>query len=126
MAELTRAMGDESTTLNLMTNIILKNVSLPAMVLRLANSVHSNPGGKPIRSVSGGVTMMGWDSIRSLGAGVLLFDHFRQHGERLKELVLLMLVSGNHARQIALRCGMRGVEEAYLCGMFRNLGELIV
>ncbi len=119
-------MSDESTTQNLLTNIVLKNVSLTAMVLRSANSVHYNPGGKPTLSVSRALTLMGWDSVRSLSAAVLLFEHFCQQPERLKELVLLMLLTGNHARQIALRSGMRAIEEAYLCGMFRNLGELAV
>ncbi len=126
MAQLTVAAGDERTTLNLITNIILKNVSLTAMVLRAANSIHYNPRGRPILSVSRAVTMMGWDSILHLGSGVLLFEHFREQMDKPKELILLMLLTGNHTRQIAMRAGLRGVEEAYLCGMFRNLGELIV
>jgi HD-like signal output (HDOD) protein len=125
MAQLAKAVGEESTTLNLLTNIILKNVSLTTMVLRAANSIHYNPRGKPILSVSRAVTMMGWDSVRNLGAGVLLFEHFREQMDKPKELMLHMLLTANHARQIAMRCGLQGIEEAYLCGMFRNLGELI-
>ena len=119
-------MLNESTTLNLLTNLILKNVSLTTMVLRVANSVNYNPRGKPILSVSRAVTMMGWDSISNLASGVLVFEHFRNQSDKLKELVLLMMLTGNHARQIAIRSGMRGIEEAYLCGMFRNLGELVI
>ena len=108
-------MLNESTTLNLLTNLILKNVSLTTMVLRVANSVNYNPRGKPILSVSRAVTMMGWDSISSLASGVLVFEHFRNQSDKLKELVLLMMLTGDHARQIAIRAGMRGIEEAYLC-----------
>src|SRR5437016_5883285 len=126
MAEVSKAMGSESTTLNLLTNLVLKNVSLTAIVLRTANSVSYNPRGKPILSVSRAITMMGWDSVGHLSAGVLVFEHFGDQSGRLKELVLLMLLTGNHARQIAIRSGLRRIEEAYLCGMFRNLGELIV
>lgn len=125
MAQLAKAVGEESTTLNLLTNIILKNVSLTTVVLRAANSIHYNPRGKPILSVSRAVTMMGWDSVRNLGAGVLLFEHFREQMDKPKELMLQMLLTANHARQIAMRSGLQGIEEAYLCGMFRNLGELI-
>ena len=119
-------MGSESTTLNLLTNIILKNVSLTTMVLRAANSIHYNRRGKSILSVSRAVTVMGWDAINNLALGVLVFEHFRDQSEKLKELVLLMMLTANHARQIAIRCGLWGIEEAYLCGMFRNLGELLV
>src|SRR5207253_9035531 len=76
--------------------------------------------------VSPAVTRMGWDAIHNLSSGVLVFEHFRNQSEKLKELVLLMMLTANHARQIAIRSGLRGIEEAYLCGMFRNLGELIV
>src|SRR4029450_302886 len=120
------AMGDATSTLNMLTNIILKNVSLTTSVLRVANSIHYNPRGKPILSVSRAVTMMGWDAIKSLASAVLVFEHFRNKSDKLKELVLLMMLTANHARQIAIRSGLRGVEEAYLCGLFRNLGELVV
>ena len=86
MAEIGKAMGDEGATLDLLTNIILKNVSLTTRVLRLANSIHYNPRGKPILSVSRAVTMMGWDAIKNLAAGVLVFEHFRNQSEKLKEI----------------------------------------
>jgi HD-like signal output (HDOD) protein len=126
MAALGKAMSSESTSLNLLTNLILKNVSVTTVVLRAANSVYYNHNGKPVLSVSRAVTMMGWDSIRNLAATVLVFEHFRNQSEKLKELAVLMLLTGNHARQIAIRSGMRGIEEAYLCGMFRNLGEMVI
>ena len=126
MAEVGKAMGDATSTLNLLTNIILKNVSLTTSVLRVANSIHYNPRGKPILSVSRAVTMMGWDAIKNLASAVLVFEHFRNQSDKLKELVLVMMLTANHARQIAIRSGLRGVEEAYLCGLFRNLGELVV
>src|SRR5204862_3957729 len=98
MAEVGKAMGNEGTTLNLLTNLVLKNVSLTAIVLRVANSVSYNPRGKPILSVSRAITMMGWDSVGHLSAGVLVFEHFGDQSGRLKELVLLMLLTGNHDR----------------------------
>jgi HD-like signal output (HDOD) protein len=126
MAEIAKAMGNDGTTLNLLTNLILKNVSLTATVLRAANSIYYNPTGKPVLSVSRAVTMMGWDSIGNLAAGILIFEHFRNKSDKLQKLVLLMMLTGCQARQIAIRSGRRGIEEAYLCGMFRNLGELVV
>src|SRR5262249_53184329 len=126
MSEVRKAMVDEGSTLNLLTNIILKNVSLTSRVLCAANSIQYNPRGKPILSVSRAVTMLGWDAVSHLAVGAMVFEHFRNQSEKLKEIMLLMLLSANHARQIAIRTGLRGVEEVYLCGMFRNLGELIV
>jgi HD-like signal output (HDOD) protein len=44
----------------------------------------------------------------------------------MRELVMLSLLSANHAREIAERAGGIPGEEAYLLGMFRNLGEVLV
>src|SRR5262249_4000399 len=126
LAELRNATGSDTTTLNLLTNTVLKNVSLTAMVLRMANSIQYNPRGRAVLSVSRAVVMMGWDAIKNLALGVLVFEHFRNQSEKLKELVLLAMLTANHSRQIAIRSGLRGIEEAYLCGLFQNLGELVV
>ncbi len=61
-----------------------------------------------------------------MATGVVLLEHFRKHSPGLKELILLSLLTANHAREVAERVGYPRREEAYLCGMFRNLGEVLV
>ena len=61
-----------------------------------------------------------------MATGVVLLEHFRKHSPGLKELILLSLLTANHAREVADRVGYPKREEAYLCGMFRNLGEVLV
>jgi HD-like signal output (HDOD) protein len=125
ITELMATAGDEDATLRRLANLILKNVSLTTKVLRVVNSVYFNRAGRSILSVSHAVTLLGWDSVRHLAAGMLMFDHFR-NAARGREQMLISLLTASHARQLAKHARYAHAEEAYLCGMFRNLGELLV
>ena len=125
ITELMATAGDEDATLRRLANLILKNVSLTAKVLRVVNSVYFNRAGRSILSISHAVTLLGWDAVRHLAAGMLMFDHFKNSG-RGREQMLISLLTASHARQVAKHARYAHAEEAYLCGMFRNLGELLV
>ena len=125
ITELMATAGDEDATLRRLANLILKNVSLTAKVLRVVNSVYFNRAGRSILSISHAVTLLGWDAVRHLAAGMLMFDHFK-NSARGREQMLISLLTASHARQVAKHAHYAHAEEAYLCGMFRNLGELLV
>ncbi|MGH9666188.1 MAG: HDOD domain-containing protein, partial [Bryobacteraceae bacterium] len=115
----------EEVSVQHMTNVILKDFSMTLRVLRTANSPYYNRSGRPILSISHAVAMLGVDAVRDLAGSLVLFEHFQRKSPGLKELILLSLLSANHAREIAERIQYPRREEAYLCGMFRNLGELV-
>ncbi len=117
---------DEEASLQHITNVILKDYSLTLRILRTANSSLYNRSGRHIRSISHAVTLLGVEAVREMATGVVLLEHFRKHSPGLKELILLSLLTANHAREVADRVGYPKREEAYLCGMFRNLGEVLV
>lgn len=117
---------DEEASLQHITNVILKDYSLTLRILRTANSALYNRSGRQIHSISHAVTLLGVEAVREMATGVVLLEHFRKHSPGLKELILLSLLTANHAREVAERTGYRKREEAYLCGMFRNLGEVLV
>ena len=109
-----------------LTNIILRDLSLTLRVLRTANSAYYNRSGNAILSVSHAIAMLGTDTVRQVVSSVALLEHFHRKSPGLRELILLALLTANHAREIALRLGFRNREEAYLCGMLRNLGEVLM
>jgi HD-like signal output (HDOD) protein len=117
---------DEEASVQHITNVILKDYSLTLRILRTANSSLYNRSGRQIVSISHAVTLLGVESVREMATGVVLLEHFRKHSPGLKELILLSLLTANHAREVADRVGYSKREEAYLCGMFRNLGEVLV
>ncbi len=117
---------DAEASIQHITNVILKDYSLTLRILRTANSALHHRGGKQIHSISQAVALLGVEAVREMATSVVLLQHFRKHSPGLKELILLSLLSANHAREVAKRIKYPRKEEAYLCGMFRNLGEILV
>jgi HD-like signal output (HDOD) protein len=117
---------EEESSFQHLTNVILKDYSLTLRILRSANSALCNRSGREIHSISHAVTLLGAEAVREMATGVVLLEHFRKRSPGLKELILLSLLTANHARELADIMGYRKREEAYLCGMFRNLGEVLV
>ena len=104
----------------------MREVSVSLKLLRTANSPLYNRSGRPILSVTHAASLLGMQGIRDLAAGIMLFQHFRDKSPSLKELMLLSLMTANHTRECANVLQYPRLEEAYLCGMFRNLGEVLV
>ncbi|MCC6343151.1 MAG: HDOD domain-containing protein [Bryobacterales bacterium] len=124
--QILRYAGNENASVRNITNIVLREYSISLKMLRAANSPLYNRSGKPILSVSHAASLLGLQAIRDLAAGTMFFEHFRNRSPGLRQLMFLSLLTANHARETASVLGYSRVEEAYLCGMFRNLGEVLV
>jgi HD-like signal output (HDOD) protein len=116
----------EETPIQHIANLILKDYSITLKILRTANSAFYNRSSRPILTISHAVSLMGIEAIRQIVVGLVLIDQFGKRSPGLKELMLLSLLSANHAREVADLTRYPRREEAYLCGMFRNLGEVLV
>jgi HD-like signal output (HDOD) protein len=120
------AMDDDAASLQRLANVVLREYSLTLSVVRTANSVHYRRGARPIQSATHAMMMLGARTVRQLAGSLLLFENYARKSPELKELMLLSLLTANHARATALRMQLQDPEEAHLCGMFRNLGEVII
>ncbi|MBL8176899.1 MAG: HDOD domain-containing protein [Bryobacterales bacterium] len=116
----------ESASVRQVTEVVLREYSVSLRLLRAANSPLYNRSGRPILSVAHAASLMGMQAIRDVAAGMMLFEHFRKRSPGVRELMVLSLLSAHHAREAAERLGFPRPEEAYLCGMFRNLGEILI
>jgi HD-like signal output (HDOD) protein len=126
MRELMASLGsDESSTPQLAT-LVLRDYALTTRVIRTANSAHYNRAGRPVQSATHAIMLLGARTVRELASGVLLFEQYRNRSPGLKELMLLSLLTASHARGAAEALGGADPESAHLCGMFRNLGEVLV
>ncbi len=126
LGEMMEIAGDDETSMRQITNVILKDYGLTLKLLKTANSPYYNRSGKTILTVTHAVALLGLDGIRDMASGLLLFQHFRRKSAGLRELMLLSVLTASHARITAARIDYPRIEEAYLCGMFRNLGEVLV
>ena len=77
-------------------------------------------------SVSRAIALMGVEVVRSLAMGMVFFEHFQKKSRGAGELMLYSLVTANISRNLTLSLRVRKNEEIYLCGMFRNLGEVLI
>lgn len=119
-------LDDDASSLQRLANVVLREYSLTISVVRTANSAHYRRTGRPIQSATHAMLMLGARTVRQLASSLLLFENYARRSDQLKELMLLSLLTANHARETVAKLGMGDPEEAHLCGMFRNLGEVLV
>lgn len=109
-----------------LVGIILQDLGLASQVLRLANSAMYNHSGRPILSIAHAVILLGWLQVRNMVSAVRFIEHFANRSPGLRELVLASLLTAVQSREVAAAVGYPRPEEAYICGLFRNLGEVLV
>ena len=109
-----------------LVRVILRDSGLTSQILRLANSAMYNHSGRPILSVAHAVTLLGWDKLRSMVSTVRYIEHFAHRSPCLRELLLLSALTAVHGRDVAKAIGYPRPEEAYICGLLRNLGEVLI
>jgi HD-like signal output (HDOD) protein len=117
---------DSAASSQRLANLVLRDYSLTVKVIRTANTLHYNRTGRPIRSATHAMLLLGVRTVRDLATSLILFEHYHRKSPGLKELMLLSMLTATHARELAARLGLPEPEEAHLCGMFRNLGEVLI
>jgi hypothetical protein len=109
-----------------LVRIILHDPGLAAQVLRAANSVIYNHSGRPILSIAHATTLLGWLEVRSMVSPDRHIEHFASRSPGLRELLLGSVLTAVQSRDVAAAIGYPRPEEAYICGLFRNLGEVLI
>ncbi len=108
-----------------LAGIILKDLGLCSNVLRLANSAIYSRSGRPILRVPHAISLVGWETIRSLVNAIHYLEHYAKRSAGLRELMFLSVLTATHGREVASVAGYPKPEDAYICGLFRSLGEVL-
>ncbi|MEZ4456609.1 MAG: HDOD domain-containing protein [Gemmatimonadales bacterium] len=124
--EVVRVSEDDDSALDRLAGLVIRNYGLTLKVLRTVNSIHYNRSGQTILSVARAVMLLGVRTVREFCASFLLFDHYQKQSAELKELMLLSMLTATQADALAEWAPGAATEEAYVCGMFRNLGEVLI
>lgn len=119
-------LDDSASSLQRLANVVLREYSLTLSVVRTANTAHYRRTGRPIQSATHAMMMLGARTVRTLASSLLLFENYSKRSPVLKELMVQSLITANHARELSTRLERADAEEAHLCGMFRNLGEVLI
>ncbi|WKB53735.1 serine/threonine protein kinase [Eleftheria terrae] len=121
-----RIANSEHESLNSLANEVLKDVALTHKLLRLVNSAHfGGAGGGSISTVSRAAALIGFAGIRNLALSLILLEHMQDkaHAAGLKEDFLRGMMAGTLAAELC--AGGRDAEEAFIGGLFQNLGRTL-
>lgn len=107
-------------TFDACSRIILRDFGLTVRLLRIANSALFKQSGNTVTSVSHAAAMLGTDALTQM------IETVPRHklSQPVRELVALSHLTAVMARNLISRLEPRYAEEAYICGLFRNIGEL--
>lgn len=108
---------------------IVQDVALSAKVLRIANSVSVGAvgGGAPaVGSVKQAIMLLGYDRVQHLSTAASVFEQIDQDAPSVRDLLVESVLAANHGLQLAVAAGYAKPELAYLCALFRRLGEVLV
>ncbi|MFC1513157.1 HDOD domain-containing protein [Thermodesulfobacteriota bacterium] len=129
VTELLSLLANKNTTSKQLSQTILKDVSLTSKILQVVNSAYYARGTE-IGSICRAITMSGLNTIRELASSIALFENFIKAGGDKKKVTNLLThsyLSGNLAKSLCIKKKLRvSDEEAFICGLFHNLGELVV
>ncbi len=107
---------------------VLKDANLSTKLLRLGNSAFYNRGVGKVGVVSRAVIVLGFETVRNLTLTLKLIESFQSANPAVdmsKMLVKSYLAAG-FVRDIADKCGVKDIEESYVCALLHNLGEITV
>jgi serine/threonine protein kinase len=111
-----------------LTNAVLKDFALTNKIIKLANSSYYNRSGRgSISTISGAVYRLGFDTIRNIVLGLLLFDQMkdRNQAQDLMSECVQAILGGAIAKEICVLQGYGNPEETFVCTMMHNLGRIL-
>ncbi|MCC6472416.1 MAG: HDOD domain-containing protein [Burkholderiales bacterium] len=125
--QMTAPEGNVST--GELASAVLRDLSLAGGLLRLANSAYYGVPGREIRTVTEAITRLGFEQVRQACNALLyaarLEDADPVRARLLRDAKIESFVAALIARHLAAGAGPGVAEEAFLCGMFRCLGETL-
>ncbi len=125
VARIQRVTNSEHESVGSLAGEILKDVALTNKLLRLVNTAHYSGAGGNVSTVSRAISLVGFAGVRNLAVSLVLLEHMQDkaHAGRLREEFLRALMAGMLAGELGE--AQRGREEAFIGGLFQNLGRLL-
>lgn len=117
----------DETSASELAGTILRDPSMAARILKLANSPFYRPKGSTvINTVSHAVVLLGFEVIQELSLSLAVIDSLlaKENRGRLARLLATSLHSAVQARSLAERRGFRNLEEIFIAALLFDLGEL--
>ena len=115
----------ESATAEELAKIVSSDPALAARVLKISNSSFYGCR-RQIQTISGAIVILGFSTLRSLVVAASLKQVYNPFGLTEKMLWEHSFAAGLAARIIAHETRAANVEEAFLAGLFHDIGKIIM
>lgn len=124
--DLHRLSQADRASVQQLADVLLRDASLTAKVLRVGNSVYYNPSQETIRTISRAIVLIGFDNVRLIGMSVSLIDSLltKVPREQLQMLLARSFHAAVQARNIAGYVLTRHQEEVFIAALLNQVGEL--
>ena len=118
---------DSNATAEQLANVVLRDYAVSNKLLKLANSAYYGTSNGGVTKVSEAITRLGLDQVRMACNSLIYFNHMNggDNAAELQGILINSFVSGLIARHLASKSRLRDLEEAFICGMFRDLGRTL-
>lgn len=119
--------SSEATSSATLADTILQDYGLTQKVLRLVNTaVYAQYD--EVTTITRAVLLMGFERIRSIATGLILFEQFEKRSSTpvLADALNMAFYSAILGRNIADASGFTDPEETFIAALFHRLGQLLV
>ena len=115
----------ESATAEELAKIVASDPAVAARVLKISNSSFYGCQ-RQIQTLSGAIIVLGFTTLRSLVVAASVKQVYKPYGLTEKMLWEHSFAAGLAARIIATQTRAANVEEAFLAGLFHDIGKIIM
>ncbi len=126
LREISQLTDSDSSTVNQLAEVILKDADLTSQVLRLSNTVFYNRSRATISTVSRAITLIGFDSVRAMAISSLVIDALLTRNPRshLLRCLARALHAAVQARYLGPGSNQEKKEEVFIGALLSNIGEM--
>ncbi len=125
--ELLGIMEDPYYPVYEVSRIILRDVSLTTQVLKLVNTIYFQSRQRQVHTISNAVMLMGFEEVRDLAVGLMLFENFQKSAslDKVQKLICQSFFMAITAQELARQDHSLENEELFLTALLYNFGELV-
>ncbi|HET9011266.1 MAG TPA: HDOD domain-containing protein [Gemmatimonadaceae bacterium] len=119
--------SSEDTSISALADTVLQDYGLAQKLLRLVNTVAYAQHGQ-VTTVSRAVLLMGFDRVRSVALGLMIFEKLQAEAKTpaLLDALNMSFYSAILGRSIAGQTALADKEETFITALFHNLGRTLV
>jgi eukaryotic-like serine/threonine-protein kinase len=119
--------SSEDTSISALADTVLQDYGLAQKLLRLVNTLAYAQHGQ-VTTVSRAVLLMGFDRVRTVATGLMLFEHLQSQAKTpaLLDALNMSFYSAILGRSMAGQTGLADREESFITALFHNLGRTLV